>query len=79
MAVLPTVGPWPLFKFVDPIQSLWDYPSQGRYIHTGQHKHRIITSIQASSGIRTHDLIERAKTVHALDTSATVIASNIIY
>jgi hypothetical protein len=32
-------------------------PSQGRYLHTGQHKHRINahTDIHASSGIRTHD------------------------
>jgi hypothetical protein len=32
-------------------------PSQGRYIHIGQHKHRINahTDIYALSGIRTHD------------------------
>jgi hypothetical protein len=32
-------------------------PSQGRYLHTGQHKHRINahTNIHALSGIRTHD------------------------
>jgi hypothetical protein len=32
-------------------------PSQGRYLHTGQHKHRINahTDIHALSGIRTHD------------------------
>jgi hypothetical protein len=32
-------------------------PSQGRYVHAGQHKHRINThtNIHASSGIRTHD------------------------
>jgi hypothetical protein len=32
-------------------------PSQGRYLHTGQHKHRknTNTNIHASSGIRTHD------------------------
>jgi hypothetical protein len=74
-------------------------PSQGRYLNTGQHKHRktythikhpctewdsnprspntekrIHTSnIHALSGIRTHDPgSERAKTVHALDRSATV-------
>jgi hypothetical protein len=32
--------------------------SQGRYLHTGQHKHRINThntDIHALSGIRTHD------------------------
>jgi hypothetical protein len=32
-------------------------PSQGRYLHTGQHKHRTKahTNIHALSGIRTHD------------------------
>jgi hypothetical protein len=32
-------------------------PSQGRYLHRGQHKHRINanTHIHALSGIRTHD------------------------
>jgi hypothetical protein len=32
-------------------------PSQGRYLHAGQHKHRINahTDIYAMSGIRTHD------------------------
>jgi hypothetical protein len=61
MAVQPFVGPWPLFKFLDLlIQSVgllgWEIsPSQGRYLHTEQHKHRINhTDIHASSGIRTH-------------------------
>jgi hypothetical protein len=37
-------------------------PSQGRYLHTGQHKHRInaYTDIHALSGIRTHDPSVRA-------------------
>jgi hypothetical protein len=36
-------------------------PSQGRNLHTKQHKHRINTQdIHASSGIRTHDLSVRA-------------------
>jgi hypothetical protein len=46
----------------DPIHSRWDSldggisPSQGRYLHTEQHKHRINASdIHASSGIRIHD------------------------
>jgi hypothetical protein len=43
--------------------------SQGRYLHTEQHR-----DIHASSGIRTHDpVLERAKTIHALDRAATVI------
>jgi hypothetical protein len=37
-------------------------PSQGRYLHTGQHKHRInaYTDIHALSGIRTHNAGVRA-------------------
>jgi hypothetical protein len=37
-------------------------PSQGRYLHTGQHKHRInaYTDIRALSGIRTDDPSVRA-------------------
>jgi hypothetical protein len=30
-------------------------PSQGRYLHTEQHKYRINVDIHVSSGIRTHD------------------------
>jgi hypothetical protein len=50
-------------------------PSQVRYLHTGQHKHRIIahTGIHASSEIqRTNPVFQQAKTVHALDRAATV-------
>jgi hypothetical protein len=35
-------------------------PSQSRYLHTGQHKHRINANIHASSGIRTNDPSVRA-------------------
>jgi hypothetical protein len=37
-------------------------PSQGRYLHTGQHKHRLnsYTDIHVLSGIRTHDHSMRA-------------------
>jgi hypothetical protein len=41
----------------------WDNPSQGRYIHTGQHKHRINshnTDIHSLGGIRKHDPSVRA-------------------
>jgi hypothetical protein len=47
MALQPFVGPWPLFQFLDLFTQLvgllgWGIsPSQGRYLHTGQHKHRI--------------------------------------
>jgi hypothetical protein len=74
--------------------------SQGRYLHTEQHKHRINahnTDTHVSSGSRTYDpsfragedssclrpsgycdrlASERAKTVHALECSATVIDSD---
>jgi hypothetical protein len=41
------VGPWLLFQFLDLFtQSVWLLgremsPSQGRYLHTGQHRHRV--------------------------------------
>jgi hypothetical protein len=64
----PFVGPWPLFKFLNPYtQSVGLFtrrisPSQGRYLHAEQHEHRINahTHIHALSGIRTHDRSIRA-------------------
>jgi hypothetical protein len=38
----------------------WISPSQGRYLHTEQHKHRINADFHALSGIRTHDPSVRA-------------------
>jgi hypothetical protein len=38
----------------------WISPSQGRYLHTEQHKHRINTDNHALSGIRIHDPSVRA-------------------
>jgi hypothetical protein len=61
-------------------------PSQGRYLNTGQHSHRISsytnkTSIPWVGFEPTIPASERAKTVHALDRAATVtgIASTIVY
>jgi hypothetical protein len=52
-------------------------PSQGLYLHTGQHKHRINAHTQTSMRrVGFEPMIpasERAKTVRALDRSATVI------
>jgi hypothetical protein len=53
-------------------------PSQGLYLNTGQHKHRINTYTYQTSmpyvGFEpTIAAFERAKTVHALDLAATVI------
>jgi hypothetical protein len=47
MALQPFVGPWPLFQFLDLFtQSVGLLgrgisPSQGLYLHIGQHKHTI--------------------------------------
>jgi hypothetical protein len=47
MALQPFVGPWPLLQFVIFFTQLVKRlgrlisPLQGRYLHTGQHKHRI--------------------------------------
>jgi hypothetical protein len=47
VALQPFVGPWPPFQFLDLFtQSVGLLgrgirPPQGRYLHTGQHKHRI--------------------------------------
>jgi hypothetical protein len=49
--------------------------SQGRDLHTGQHKHKINTHLYASNVIRTHNpsVRQQPKTVHASDRVATVI------
>jgi hypothetical protein len=41
MAVQPFIGPWPLFFFSLGPLGRGISPSQGRYLHTGQHKRRI--------------------------------------
>jgi hypothetical protein len=59
----PLLGPGLFFSFVNFFTQLVGHlgkvisPSQGRYLHTAQHKHRINahTDIHALSGIRTHD------------------------
>jgi hypothetical protein len=59
----PLLGPGLFFSYVNvftqTVGLLWQVisPSQGRYLHKGQHKHRINahTNIHALSGIRTHD------------------------
>jgi hypothetical protein len=51
-------------------------PSQGRYLHTGQHEH---TDIHALSGFETTiPAFKRRKTVHALDLATTVIGDMLI-
>jgi hypothetical protein len=82
MTLQSSVGLWPLLQFriffTLPARLLGRVisPSQGRYLHTEQQKHRINahSDILALSGIRTHDpSIRASKTVHALDSAATVI------
>jgi hypothetical protein len=72
MALTALTGPWPLLqfrkKFFTQTARLLGRvisPSQGRYLYTGQHKHRInaYTDIHALSGFRTHDPSLRATTV----------------
>jgi hypothetical protein len=62
MALQLSVEPWPLFSVSESyMQSVGLLrrgisPSQGRYLQTEQHKHRInATDIRSLSGIRTHD------------------------
>jgi hypothetical protein len=51
-------------------------PSQGRYLHTGQHKQNkgTQTSVPQVGFEPTIAVFERAKTVHASDSAATAIA-----
>jgi hypothetical protein len=50
--------------------------SQGRYLHTGQHKHTQ-TSMPQVGFEPTIPVFEWAKTVHALDRAATVIGCTV--
>jgi hypothetical protein len=73
MALQP-FGPWPLFQSLNPIYSRWDSldgVSARRKVATYTQNN---TNFHASCGIRTQDqAFERAKTVHALDSAATLI------
>jgi hypothetical protein len=77
------LGPWPLiFSFMIILRTVGLLgrvisSSQGFYLNTGQHKHRINTYTHQTSmhcvGFEpTITASERAKTVHGLDRSATV-------
>jgi hypothetical protein len=71
--------PWSYTQSVAPL-GRGISPSQGLYLDTEQHKHRINahnTDIHALSGIRTHD--HSVSTVHALDRAATVIGHVFIW
>jgi hypothetical protein len=82
MALQPFVGPWPLFQFLDLFtQSVGPLgrgicPSQGRYQHIEQHKHRkkrTQTSMPWVGFELTIPVFERARTFHNLDRAATAI------
>jgi hypothetical protein len=72
MALPAPSGLWPLIQFRNHFSQTIELlgrvisPSQGRYLNTGQHKHRINaythahTYVHALSGIRTHDPSVRA-------------------
>jgi hypothetical protein len=55
--------------------------SQGRYLHTGQHKQNkgTLTSMPRKGFEPTIPVFERAKTVHDLDRAATVIGKELHY
>jgi hypothetical protein len=82
MALPAHSGPWPLIQFRNHFSQSVGLlgrvisPSQGRYLNTGQHKHRINACTQQTSmawvGFKpTIPAFERAKIVHALDRAAT--------
>jgi hypothetical protein len=86
VALQPFVGPSPLLQFRDifrqPVGLLGRgiSPSQSRYLHAEQHKHRINAYTHQTSmpwvGFEpTIPAFERAKTIHASDRAATVIGS----
>jgi hypothetical protein len=72
--------PWPLFQFLyfyTESKTPWTgiSPSQGLYLHTGQHKDkRIQTSMRQVVFELTTPAIERAKAIHALECATIVIS-----
>jgi hypothetical protein len=84
MALQPFVGPWPLFQFLDLFTQKIGLlgrgisPSQGRYLHTEQHKQnkRTQTCMSQVGFEPTIPVFENAKTVHTSDRAATLIGKN---
>jgi hypothetical protein len=83
MALQSFVGPWGrFFSFFNPIpivRTPWTgiSPSQGSYLHTEQHEQnkRTQTSMTRVRFEPTTPAFKWAKTVHALDRTATVIGN----
>jgi hypothetical protein len=81
MALHPFLVPWPIFQFLDLFRQSVELlgrgisSSQGRYLYTVQHKQnkRTQTSMSQMGFEPTIPVFERAKTVHDLDRTATVI------
>jgi hypothetical protein len=83
MALPAHSGPWPLIQFRNHFSQTVGLPGrvisllQGRYLNTGQHKHRINASTHQISmtGVRFEPTIpasERTKTARALDRATSV-------
>jgi hypothetical protein len=83
MALWAHSGPWPLIQFLNHFSQRVGFlgrvisPSQGLYLNTGQHKHRINAYTHQTFMLwvgfaPTIPASERAKVIHALDRSATV-------
>jgi hypothetical protein len=76
MALQNFVGPWPLLQFrnlfTQTVALLGRVisPSQGRYLHTGQHKPMLLMGFEP-----TIPAFDKAKTVHASDRAATPIGT----
>jgi hypothetical protein len=84
MALPAHSGPWPLIQSRNHFSQTTGLlgrvisPSQGRYLNTGQHKHRInahTPNIHDLSGIRTHDPSVRASEDSSCLSAATVIGA----
>jgi hypothetical protein len=80
MVLLPIIGFWPFFQFLNRTQSRQDSLDWGSarrkvstYTRNNTNKINAHTDIQGSGGIETRDLsFEQTKRVHALDCAATV-------
>jgi hypothetical protein len=76
MAIQSFVGPWPVFSFLDALNGGSALQKAVSYTKNNTNTENPHTNINASSGIRNHDrsisVFERTKTVHGLDTEATV-------
>jgi hypothetical protein len=85
MALQPFVGPWPLFQFLDLVNSLWDSldgQSARRKAATytknstnTEYNHAIQISMSCVGFEPPIPAFERTKTVHALDGAIILIAA----